>query len=138
MAAGAKDHTSALQTILDFLRSNGVPKIADQVKAVGHRVVHGLDISAPVLLTPNVVQQIKNAQVLAPLHNPPGLVGIAAAQEVFKGVPQVGCLRPDALTVCVHACLCVHVSVCVCARGMCAYARVCVRQTGTLTVLRAA
>jgi len=90
VAAGAKDHTSALQTILDFLRSNGVPKIADQVKAVGHRVVHGLDISAPVLLTPNVVQQIKNAQVLAPLHNPPGLVGIAAAQEVFKGVPQVG------------------------------------------------
>lgn len=46
---------------------------AAEVRAVGHRIVHGLDISQPALLDEGVVAKIREAAVLAPLHNPPGL-----------------------------------------------------------------
>lgn len=56
----------------------------------GHRIVHGLDISQPALLTDKVIDTIKQAATLAPLHNPPGLQGISAAINVFgKDKPQV-------------------------------------------------
>lgn len=85
----AKDHVSAMETILGFLKDTVSANIKSEVKAVGHRVVHGLEISQPVLLGEQVVEKIRQAAVLAPLHNPPGLQGIQAAQEVFPGVPQV-------------------------------------------------
>lgn len=53
------------------------------------RVVHGLDIHSAVQLTDATISKIKQASVLAPLHNPPGLQGIEAAMKVFGGVPQV-------------------------------------------------
>ena len=57
---------------------------------MGHRVVHGMGISAPALLSAAVVAQIQDAAVLAPLHNAAGLQGIQAAQEVFgDAIPQV-------------------------------------------------
>lgn len=84
-----KDHVDALQTILAFLRQHVSGAIESEVTAVGHRVVHGLDIHSAVLLSDQVVAKIRDAAALAPLHNPPGLAGIAAAQQVFKGVPQV-------------------------------------------------
>lgn len=86
----AADHTSALKTILDFLKNTVSPTIDKEVVAVGHRVVHGLDISEPILLTEKSVAKIEQAAVLAPLHNPPGIEGIKAAWKVFAGVPQVG------------------------------------------------
>lgn len=89
-SAGAGDHTTALQTILSFLKDSVSKSIGKEVKAIGHRVVHGLNISAPVLLTEKNIQLIEEAAILAPLHNPPGLQGIRAAQTVFAGVPQVG------------------------------------------------
>ena len=61
---------------------------AQEVTAVGHRVVHGLEISEPRQLAPDVVDTIKRAAVLAPLHNGAALQGIQAAQEVFPGTPQ--------------------------------------------------
>ena len=66
------------------------PSFPPQVSAVGHRVVHGMGISAPALLSAAVVAQIQDAAVLAPLHNAAGLQGIQAAQEVFgDAIPQV-------------------------------------------------
>lgn len=53
------------------------------------RVVHGLDIHSAVQLTDATIAKIKQASVLAPLHNPPGLQGIEAALKVFGQVPQV-------------------------------------------------
>lgn len=77
-----------METIMDFLGDNVSKKIHEEVMAVGHRVVHGLDIHNAVLLDDNVIEKIKVAAHLAPLHNPPGLQGIEAAQKVFSGVPQ--------------------------------------------------
>ncbi|GIL44892.1 hypothetical protein Vafri_2348 [Volvox africanus] len=85
----AKDHVGAMQSILDFIKDNVSSSFAREVVAVGHRVVHGLEISQPVLLTDETIGRIREASVLAPLHNPPGLQGIDAAEKVFKGVPQV-------------------------------------------------
>jgi acetate kinase len=67
-----------------------------------------LDIHSAVQLTDATIAKIKQASVLAPLHNPPGLQGIEAALKVFGQVPQVrtlslamGCL---ALPFCVWSC----------------------------------
>ncbi|GFR50508.1 hypothetical protein Agub_g12774 [Astrephomene gubernaculifera] len=85
----AKDHVGAMENILSFLKENVSGTFAKEVVAVGHRVVHGLDISQPAILCENTVNKIREAAVLAPLHNPPGLQGIDAAQKVFPDVPQV-------------------------------------------------
>lgn len=56
---------------------------------MGHRVVHGKHISEPVLVDEEVMQVIRDAADLAPLHNPANLQGIIAASAVFPGCPQV-------------------------------------------------
>eukprot|EP00878_Enallax_costatus_P030958 GHUV01033779.1.p1 GENE.GHUV01033779.1~~GHUV01033779.1.p1 ORF type:complete len:413 (+),score=79.58 GHUV01033779.1:418-1656(+) len=85
-----KDHVDAMECIMGFLGDNVSKSIHKDVMAVGHRIVHGLDIHNAVLLDDQVVEKLRVAATLAPLHNPPGLQGIAAAQKVFSGVPQVG------------------------------------------------
>lgn len=83
------DHQQALHLVLEYLKDAFSPAVLQQVVAVGHRVVHGKDMSAPALLTPSVVAAIRDATELAPLHNPPNLQGIEAAQQTFPGCPQV-------------------------------------------------
>ena len=79
-----------MQTILGFLHDSVSRRFEEEVTAVGHRIVHGMTISEPSLLTRAVIDRIQEAAVLAPLHNTAGLQGIQAAQEVFSGsVPQV-------------------------------------------------
>jgi acetate kinase len=85
-----RDHVSAMERIMRFLSDTVSPDMAREVVAVGHRVVHGLDMHRAALLGGDVLAKIRTAAALAPLHNPPGLQGIQAAQAVFKGVPQVG------------------------------------------------
>nr|ALD82615.1 ackB [Pandorina morum] len=85
----AKDHVGAMQNIMEFIKENVSSGFAREVVAVGHRIVHGLEISQPVLLNDKSIAKIREAAVLAPLHNPPGLQGIEAAESVFRGVPQV-------------------------------------------------
>lgn len=65
-------------------------------------MVHGLDIHSAVQLTDTTIAKIKQASVLAPLHNPPGLQGIEAAMKVFGGVPQVRIARA-VLICCAHS-----------------------------------
>lgn len=87
---GAADHVSAMQSILSFLQSILSTSFKSEVMAVGHRVVHGLDSSAPALLGPAALAKIQQAVVLAPLHNPAALQGIQAASKVFGDhTPQV-------------------------------------------------
>jgi acetate kinase len=82
----ASDHSQALGFIFKALDAMGF----DRPQAIGHRVVHGGErFQAPVLLTPEVISQIKAISSLAPLHNPANLLGIAACQQHFPGLPQV-------------------------------------------------
>lgn len=57
--------------------------------AVGHRVVHGGQFTSSVRITPEIRSRITALAELAPLHNPPSLEALAAAEAELPGVPQV-------------------------------------------------
>ena len=60
------------------------------LRAVGHRVVHGgPDFTEPVLVDDEVVSRIEALVHLAPLHNPPAVEGIRRARESYPDAPQV-------------------------------------------------
>jgi acetate kinase len=87
-----KSHTDAVRIVLDALldKEHGVLASIDEVNAVGHRVVHGGEFfSSSVLITPDVKKAIEACSSLAPLHNPPNLIGIASCEELMPGKPQV-------------------------------------------------
>jgi acetate kinase len=69
----------------------GVIKDISEIVAVGHRVVHaGEKFSGSVLLTDEVMDTLKECIELAPLHNPPNILGIEVCKELMPGEPQVG------------------------------------------------
>jgi acetate kinase len=81
------DHAAALDLMVRTCAAEGIRLEPD---IVGHRVVHGGErFSAPVVVDDAVVAAIDELSALAPLHNPPGLLGIRAARAAFPGVPQV-------------------------------------------------
>ena len=85
------DHKSAIRIILHFLMQEAkLVSSYDDFEGVGHRVVHGGDkFSRSVLITHDVLEAIKANVELAPLHNPPNIVGIESAMEVMPKTPQI-------------------------------------------------
>ncbi len=86
------EHRAAIDWVLRALTDSdhGVLGTVDEVDAVGHRVVHGGEqFASSVLMTPEVVEQIEQCTVLAPLHNPANLRGYYAAHNVLPHVPHV-------------------------------------------------
>ena len=81
-------HDEALHGVVDALKELG---LADGLLAVGHRVVHGgSKFAGSMAITPEVVAKMEECIPLGPLHNPPNLVGIRIAQNLFPGLLQVG------------------------------------------------
>ena len=64
---------------------------APAVAAVGHRVVHGGDLDRPVVIDEGVVEAVRAAGALSPVHQERALAGIAAARAELPGVPHVAC-----------------------------------------------
>ena len=86
------DHKVAIHLIIKTLTDStyGVVKDMSQISAVGHRVVHGGEkFARSVLIDDAVLDAIKEVQHLAPLHNPPNISGIEAAQENLPDVPHI-------------------------------------------------
>jgi acetate kinase len=86
------NHSEALQEIMNYLLSPESSLISSpsDIKAVGHRVVHGGEMFKDSVLIDDVVKgAIEQAIDLAPLHNPPNLKGIQAAEERLPDVPHV-------------------------------------------------
>ncbi len=80
------DHTEALHALVGMFEAHG-PRLAS-VRAVGHRTVHGGDrFDHTVQINEDVIQALVDLSPLAPLHNPPGIAGIRAAQEALPNVP---------------------------------------------------
>lgn len=78
----------ALRAMVETSPLNAAP--ASQIIAVGHRVVHGGTLfKKRVLIDERVRTAIAELAALAPLHNPPALAAIAAAEAALPGVPQV-------------------------------------------------
>ena len=86
----AADHEQGLDRIVEVLRTSGVLDNPSQLFGIGHRVVHGGEaFRAPVLLDPTVIEAIRAVTPLAPLHNPPNLLGIEVALRLAPDVSQV-------------------------------------------------
>lgn len=89
---GLTDHKGAVKAILDLLtsESDGCIKSYAEIDAVGHRVVHGAEkFNKSMLITPEVIEQVKACYDLAPLHNPANITGIEAIEAIMPEVPQV-------------------------------------------------
>lgn len=85
----AADHTEALHFVMRAL-FEGDDKLDVAIDAVGHRVVHGgEEFADSVLIDDEVIEAIRDAFDLAPLHNPANLRGIQAAMEEVPNVPHV-------------------------------------------------
>lgn len=85
------NHTVAVKILLDRLVSKGIIKSLDEIGAIGHRLVHGADkYNKSVIITEEVIEDLKKFSELAPLHNPANILGIEAAKEVLPNVPMVG------------------------------------------------
>lgn len=85
------DHNVAISEITSLLthQEHGVVKNLHEIEGVGHRVVHGGEhFSKSVLIDGAVIAAIKKCCELAPLHNPPNLLGIEACMKLLPGVKQ--------------------------------------------------
>lgn len=85
------NHEVALRHIIDFLLDSEVGAVNDlkEIRVIGHRVVHGGDISESCLINQKALKQIEENTELAPLHNPINLEGISLCKKFFKRTRQV-------------------------------------------------
>jgi acetate kinase len=85
---GFREHVEAVRHALGDLGAVSAPA-GERPAAVGHRIVHGGEFSAPMRITPAVRSRISALAELAPLHNPPGLDTLSAAEALLPDVPHV-------------------------------------------------
>ena len=82
-------HTEALTFIVDTILASK-PELAENLGAIGHRVVHGGEhFTQSALITDDVLKGIHDASSFAPLHNPAHIVGIEAAKKAFPALKNV-------------------------------------------------
>lgn len=87
-----EDHKDAIEQVLMAIqdKNHGVVVSMDEIGAVGHRVVHaGEKYAESVLITEEVIKALEECVDLAPLHNPPNLLGIAACKQLMPNTPMV-------------------------------------------------
>ena len=85
-----KNHDEAVEVLLSELIKHKAVESLDEIKGVGHRVLHGGEkYSDSVLITDEVIESIKELTKLGPLHHPGNLAGIQALKAVLPEVPMV-------------------------------------------------
>ena len=85
-----KNHTEAVDVLVEELFKHNIVENLDEIKGVGHRVLHGGEkYSDSVIITDEVIQSIKDLTKLGPLHHPGNLAGIEAMQKSLSNVPMV-------------------------------------------------
>lgn len=86
-----KGHGMAVRRFIDDLLHAEPVVLSDRsaLSAVGHRVVHGGEFTSPVRITPEIRSRIKALADLAPLHNPPSLETLQAAEAELPDIPHV-------------------------------------------------
>lgn len=86
------DHKDAIKLVLDALtdKKHGVISDMSEISAVGHRVVHGGEkYASSVLIDEDVMKSLEECIKLAPLHNPPNIIGINACKTLMPNTPMV-------------------------------------------------
>ena len=87
-----KNHEDAIKFVLDRITNDhyGVIKNLSELGGIGHRVVHGGEkFSNSVVITDEVIKQIKECSDLAPLHNPAAILGIEACKKIVPNMKMV-------------------------------------------------
>lgn len=85
-------HKEAIKLIIDSLIHSeyGAIKDLSNISAIGHRVVHGGEkFSKSVVINQKILKTFKDLAELAPLHNPPNIMGIEAAMELLPNIPHM-------------------------------------------------
>ncbi len=85
-------HKEAIELILETIidPQNGVLKDIKEISAVGHRVVHGGEkFTHSVKIDEEAIKTFKELSDLAPLHNPPNILGIESAMKILPDVPHI-------------------------------------------------
>jgi len=93
MKVDAPNHHQAIRHIFSSLTNpvSGVIKSYQEISGIGHRVVHGAEaFRKPTLINDKVMKTIEKFSELAPLHNPPALLGITACKKFVGNIPEVG------------------------------------------------
>ena len=90
--AELKDHNDAVNILIEELIANKVIEQLDEIKAVGHRLVHGGDkYSESIIINEDVIKTVEELSSLAPLHNPANLMGVRAFMKSVPNAVQVAC-----------------------------------------------
>lgn len=85
-----KNHVEAVKVIMDQLLEKGILKDINEIKGIGHRVLHGASLYAnSVLIDEKVLEDIDSLTPLGPLHHPGEIAGIKCMMELLPGVPNV-------------------------------------------------
>ena len=84
-----KDHKAAFELLVKELIDNKIVESLEEIGGIGHRMVQGgTNFNKTALVTEENISIVEKYSVLAPLHNPAAIVGIRAAQSVFKDAIQ--------------------------------------------------
>lgn len=82
-------HQDAFKLLIEELIENKIVEDLSEIKGIGHRVVHGGEyFKESAIVNDDVIKKIEELSSLAPLHNPPAVVGIKAAMEVVPDAVQ--------------------------------------------------
>ena len=85
-----KNHVEAVNVIMDELLAKGILKDINEIKGIGHRVLHGASLYAnSVLIDAKVLEDIESLTPLGPLHHPGEIAGIKCMMELLPEVPNV-------------------------------------------------
>ncbi len=85
-----KNHVEAVEVVISELLKYKAVESMDEIKGVGHRVLHGGEkYSDSVLIDDTVIENIKSLTKLGPLHHPGNLAGIESMQKCLPNVPMV-------------------------------------------------
>ncbi|HVC50311.1 MAG TPA: acetate/propionate family kinase [Burkholderiales bacterium] len=84
----AKDQKTAVGELTRWLDSRDV---FGQVRAIGHRIVHGMGHGEPLRLNSNLIEELKRNASYAPDHLPSELEMVEAISERFPHIPQIAC-----------------------------------------------
>jgi len=88
-----KNHKDAIEAVISALTDDkiGVIKNMSEISAVGHRIVHGGEkFNSSVIIDEKVMGAVSECIDIAPLHNPPNIIGIEACQQIMPNIPMIG------------------------------------------------
>lgn len=88
--AKPKNHEEAIKEVLKILLNEGIINSLNELYGIGHRVVHGGEVfKEPSIINKRLIQKVEELNRLAPLHNPPNVLGMRILKEIAPEVKQV-------------------------------------------------